>query len=666
MADNKLVGQNYTTPDLVAKVTGKAKYAEDFRAEGMLFAKLLLQPDAARARDAHRHERGAGDAGRQGDPHRRRPAGAAAGATLGEGVSRERAERARPDRRAALPGRADSRRRGGRRAHGGRGDREDSDRFEPLPFVVDPIESLRPGSPNARTQGNVWMRAAGAAGGARGGARRSSRRGGGAAAAARRRRLRRALRRLPRRSARGAGSGRPRRQRRAQRGRGAAARRRRRRGAGAQPAAGARPRRRPRRGGTRRRRPRRPRAGAAARPQIRELKWTEEDFAAAEDGQLPMGKPTDEWVVGDVEAGFKKADLVLDETFVSPVDRPSAARNAHGDGLLAERQAATCTARRRAPCRRSASVARWVGITPDRRRPHQRVHRRRLRQQDSGRDLDGDSGAALEEGERAGDDAHHARGRALHRPRAAGHARRASRSASARTAASPRSTCSPSATTVRTTRRATARSAGQHVSLCYQPEAMRWRGVDGADQHAAARRRSARRAACRATASMEPMHRQGRQQARASIRWRSADQRAGGQGAVRPAGRATASRHYVTERVRQGSARQGRGAVQVGREEGAQRQARSARRSAASGVAVSAVHRRLDRLRRPVRHQAGRPDPVPVGHRQPRHALGDRRASRGGRDARRAVGAVRRRLGQHRRSTCRGPASRPAARRRTR
>src|ERR671936_1453986 len=44
MADKKLVGQNYTTPDLRAKVTGRAKYAEDFRAEGMLFAKLLLSP----------------------------------------------------------------------------------------------------------------------------------------------------------------------------------------------------------------------------------------------------------------------------------------------------------------------------------------------------------------------------------------------------------------------------------------------------------------------------------------------------------------------------------------------------------------------------------------------------------------------------------------------
>src|ERR1700733_13343234 len=40
----KLIGQNYTTPDLVAKVTGRAKYAEDYRADGMLFCKLLLSP----------------------------------------------------------------------------------------------------------------------------------------------------------------------------------------------------------------------------------------------------------------------------------------------------------------------------------------------------------------------------------------------------------------------------------------------------------------------------------------------------------------------------------------------------------------------------------------------------------------------------------------------
>ena len=40
----KLLGQNYITPDLIAKVTGKAKYAEDYRADGMLFTKLLLSP----------------------------------------------------------------------------------------------------------------------------------------------------------------------------------------------------------------------------------------------------------------------------------------------------------------------------------------------------------------------------------------------------------------------------------------------------------------------------------------------------------------------------------------------------------------------------------------------------------------------------------------------
>src|SRR5207247_9485909 len=44
MAANKLIGENYATPDMVAKVTGQAKYAEDFRADGMLFCKLLLSP----------------------------------------------------------------------------------------------------------------------------------------------------------------------------------------------------------------------------------------------------------------------------------------------------------------------------------------------------------------------------------------------------------------------------------------------------------------------------------------------------------------------------------------------------------------------------------------------------------------------------------------------
>ena len=32
---------------------------------------------------------------------------------------------------------------------------------------------------------------------------------------------------------------------------------------------------------------------------------------------MPMGKPTAEWLVGNIEEGFKQADLILDETFVS-------------------------------------------------------------------------------------------------------------------------------------------------------------------------------------------------------------------------------------------------------------------------------------------------------------------------------------------------------------
>src|SRR5690606_33998553 len=40
----RLIGKDFTPPDVYGKVTGQARYAEDFRAEGMLFAKLLLSP----------------------------------------------------------------------------------------------------------------------------------------------------------------------------------------------------------------------------------------------------------------------------------------------------------------------------------------------------------------------------------------------------------------------------------------------------------------------------------------------------------------------------------------------------------------------------------------------------------------------------------------------
>src|SRR6202161_3567475 len=40
----KLIGKDYATPDLYAKVTGQAKYAEDYHADGMLYCKLLISP----------------------------------------------------------------------------------------------------------------------------------------------------------------------------------------------------------------------------------------------------------------------------------------------------------------------------------------------------------------------------------------------------------------------------------------------------------------------------------------------------------------------------------------------------------------------------------------------------------------------------------------------
>ena len=41
---NALIGKDFTPPDIRGKVTGAAKYAEDIRAEGMLFCRLLTSP----------------------------------------------------------------------------------------------------------------------------------------------------------------------------------------------------------------------------------------------------------------------------------------------------------------------------------------------------------------------------------------------------------------------------------------------------------------------------------------------------------------------------------------------------------------------------------------------------------------------------------------------
>src|SRR5947207_9310122 len=174
MADNKpegkLIGQNYTTPDLVAKVTGKAKYAEDYRVEGMLFCKLLVSPmpharvkrldtTAALAMPGVKAILTADDM-----------PGAAGGATLGEnvqataqaerGLTNEPLYQGEPILAIAAVDELTA----------AEAIEKIDIELEPLPFVVDAIESLRPTGANARTQGNVWMRPAAppAAPGARG------------------------------------------------------------------------------------------------------------------------------------------------------------------------------------------------------------------------------------------------------------------------------------------------------------------------------------------------------------------------------------------------------------------------------------------------------------------------------------------------------------------
>jgi xanthine dehydrogenase molybdenum-binding subunit len=216
----KLIGKNYQTADMLAKVTGKAKYAEDFRAEGMLFCRLVLSPvPHARIKRIHTADALAlpgvkailtaddippqadsmDDNGRiikankwgeraltnepmyQGDP-------ILAVAAVDELTCAEAIEKIKID-------------------------------FEELPFVIDPLESLRPGGPNPHADGNVWVR---------------------------------------------------------------------------------------------------PDPPNPPIPQLKEVKWTKEDFADYEKGNLPMGHAPDTWSHGDIEAGFKNSTLILDETFTTP------------------------------------------------------------------------------------------------------------------------------------------------------------------------------------------------------------------------------------------------------------------------------------------------------------------------------------------------------------
>jgi CO/xanthine dehydrogenase Mo-binding subunit len=359
---DKLVGQNYTTPDLVAKVTGKAKYAEDFRAEGMLFAKLLLSPmPHARVRSIDTSAALAMPGVKAiltvDDLPSDAPQGAGRGGpVLGENVQ---ASLAQPERALTNEPVYEGEPILAVAAVDELTAAEAIERividFEPLPFVVDPIESLRPGGPNARLQGNTWVRPAQpAAAPGRGNAAPAAGAAAGAAAAPP------AVPQAPpsatgpagQAAARGEGRGEG---RQGQAAAGAAAG-----AAAAQPGRGE------GRGAEGRGAGRgAPAAGAAPPPgpQIGEVKWTAEDFDNAPEGMLPTGEATDEWSYGDLDAGFKQADLVLEETFISPSTghQPLETRTAMAywqNGKLYLHGGTQSTVQT------VASIARWVGIEP--------------------------------------------------------------------------------------------------------------------------------------------------------------------------------------------------------------------------------------------------------------------------------------------------------------
>jgi xanthine dehydrogenase molybdenum-binding subunit len=155
MADHKFVGHNYQTPDIVAKVMGRAKYAEDFRAEGMLFCKLLLSPEP-HARVRHLDARAAlamnGVAGMltaddlPAVKPDKDPTGAEEMEDGSPALTNEPVFEGEPILAVAAVDEITA--------------AEAIEKIwidlEPLPFVIDPIDSLRPGGPDARTTGNVF------------------------------------------------------------------------------------------------------------------------------------------------------------------------------------------------------------------------------------------------------------------------------------------------------------------------------------------------------------------------------------------------------------------------------------------------------------------------------------------------------------------------------
>ena len=137
-----LLGQDFTPPDLQAKVTGRAKYAEDFRADGMLFCRLLTSTM----------------------PHARVTIDATEALAMEGVVAALTADDVPPATAPAEPILTNEPLFVGDRicAVAARSEelaQEAIDRikvaYEELPYVIDPLASLFPAGPDARSDGNA-------------------------------------------------------------------------------------------------------------------------------------------------------------------------------------------------------------------------------------------------------------------------------------------------------------------------------------------------------------------------------------------------------------------------------------------------------------------------------------------------------------------------------
>jgi CO/xanthine dehydrogenase Mo-binding subunit len=139
----ELLGKDFTPPDVHAKVTGKAKYSEDIRVDGMVFVKLLTSPM----------------------PHARVTSIDASAALAMPGVhgvlTADEVENPPAPQETILTNEPLF---VGHPILAVAADTEElaSDAleqikvtYEELPFTVDPLQSLFPGGPNARSDGNV-------------------------------------------------------------------------------------------------------------------------------------------------------------------------------------------------------------------------------------------------------------------------------------------------------------------------------------------------------------------------------------------------------------------------------------------------------------------------------------------------------------------------------